>query len=188
MTLGLRVGERLYGKSNYSAWRERIQCIFEEAEVWDIIVHTTQHPIAVPVDATQLAEFTKKNAKTKRLILDKVKDHLIPHVRGKTYAHEMWTALIGLFQSSNENCKMVLKEKLKAIRMAKTDSATAYLNKITSVKDELEVVGETIAHTELVRITLHGLPKIWESFVDGIVARENCIQDEIRKNHLGVAK
>ena len=108
----------------------------EEAEVWGIMVHNTQHPVAVPADATQLAEFTKKNAKAKRLILDRVKDHVIPHVRGKAYAHEMWTTLIGIYQSSNENYKMVLKEKLKAIRMAKTDSATSYLTKITSVRDE----------------------------------------------------
>lgn len=67
------------------------------------MVHTTQHPIAVPADLVQLAEFNKKNAKAKTLILDGVKDHVIPHVRGKTYAHEMWTALIGVYQSSNEN-------------------------------------------------------------------------------------
>lgn len=93
---------------------------------------------------------------------------------------------------------MVLKEKLKAIKMAKTDSATTYLTKITSVRDELAVVGETIAPTELVRIALNDLSQTWESFVDGFVARENlpgwerlwdnCIQNEIRKNHLGVAK
>ena len=82
--------------------------------------------------------------------------------------------------------------------MAKIDSATKYLTKITSVRDELAAVGEIIAPTELVRIALNNLPKTWENFVDGIVARENlpnwerlwddCIQNEIRKNHLGEAK
>lgn len=162
------------------------------------MVHTTQHPVAFIVDPTQLAYFTKKNDKAKILILDGVKHHAIPHVRGKTNAHEMWTALIGLYQSSNETGKMVLKEKLKAIRMAKTDSDTSYLTKITSVRDELAVVGETIAPIELVRIDLHGLPETWEIFVDGIVTRDNlprwerlwddCIQNEIMKNHLGATK
>ena len=41
------------------------------------------------------------------------------------------------------------------------------------MRDELAAVGETIPPTELVQITLNGLPKTWESFVDGIVAREN---------------
>ena len=99
MTFGLRVEDRLDGQSNYSAQRERNQSSFEEAEVWGIMVHTTKHPVAVPAHPTQLAEFTKNNAKAKRLILDGVKDHGIPHVRGKTYAHEMWTALTGFYQS-----------------------------------------------------------------------------------------
>lgn len=57
--------------------------------------------------------------------------------------------------------------------MAKIDSATAYLTKITPVRNELAVVGEIIEPTELVRIALNGLPKTWENFVDGIVARES---------------
>ena len=137
------------------------------------MVHTAQRPVVVPADPVQLADFNKRNAKGKRLILDVVKDHVIPHVRGKTYAHEMWTALTNLYQSTNENRKMVLREKLKAIKMAKTDSATAYLTKITSVRDELATVGETIPSTKLVQITLNGLPKTWESFVDDIGVQEN---------------
>ena len=57
--------------------------------------------------------------------------------------------------------------------MAQTDSVTAYLTKITSVRDELATIGEIIAPIELVRIPLNGLPKTWENFVDGIVAWEN---------------
>ena len=35
MSLGLRVEDRLGGHTNYSVWKERMQSIFEEAEVWD---------------------------------------------------------------------------------------------------------------------------------------------------------
>ena len=155
----MRVEDRLDRQNNYSAWKERIQSIFEEAEVWGIMVNTTQNLVEVPTDPVQLAEFRKKNVKEKILILEGIKDHVIPHVRGKTYAHEIWTTLTSLYQSSNENRKMVLKEKMKAIKMAKTDSATTYLTKITSVRDELVVVGEIIAPTELVRIALNGLDR-----------------------------
>ena len=50
----------------------------------------------------------------KRLILDGIKDHCISHVRGKRYAHEMWTKLTNLYQSTNENREMALKEKIEA--------------------------------------------------------------------------
>ena len=115
-----------------------------------------------------------------------------------TYAHEMWIALTNLYQSTNENRKMVLREKLKAIKMAKTNSATAYLTKITNVRDALATVGEVIPPTELVRIAANGLPSSWLNFADGVCAREtlptwerfwdDCIQTEIRKSQLGAAK
>ena len=197
MSLGLRVEDRLDGHTNYSVWKERMQSIFEEAEVWDIMVHTTQTPVVVPTDATQLAAYNRKNNKGKRLILDGIKDHCIPHVRGKSNAHEMWTALSNLYQSTNENRKMVLKEKLKNIKMG-NDSAAGYLTKITNVKDELAAIGEAIPPTELVRIAVNGLPCSWMNFADGVCAREtlptwerfwdDCIQTEIRKGQLGAAK
>lgn len=103
MLLGLRVEDRLDGNSNYNVWKERMQSIFEEVEVWDIMVHTTQAPIVVLIDATQLDDNNKKNNKGKILILDGVKYHLISHVRGKRNSHEMWTTLSNLYQSTNEN-------------------------------------------------------------------------------------
>ena len=78
MSLGLRVEDRLDGHINYSVSKERMQSIFEEAEVWDIMVHTTQTPVVVPTDAVQLAAYNRKNNKGKRLILDGIKDHCIP--------------------------------------------------------------------------------------------------------------
>ena len=93
---------------------------------------------------------------------------------------------------------MVLREKLKTIKMGKTDSAAGYLTKITNVRDALAAVGEVIPLTELVRIAVNGLPSSWLNFADGVCALEafptwerfwdDCIQIEIRKSQLGAAK
>ena len=112
----------------------------------------------MPTDVVQLAAFNKKSKKGKKLILDGIKDHCFHHVRGKRYAHEMWTTLTNLYQSTNENRKMVLREKLKTIKMGKTDSAARYLTKITNVRDALATVGEVIPPIELVWIAVNGLP------------------------------
>ena len=69
------------------------------------MVHIAQHPVVVPIDVVQLAAYNKKNNKGKRLIMDGIKDHCIPHVRGKRNALEMWTALSNLYQSTNETGK-----------------------------------------------------------------------------------
>jgi hypothetical protein len=115
-------------------------------------------------------------------------------VTGKNNAFEMWESLTKLYQSSNENRKMVLREKLKSIKMTKTDTVTSYLTKITQVRDELGAVGETVGDHELVRTALNGVTKPWEVFVEGIVARENFpkwdrlwddfIQEETQRGYL----
>ena len=151
-----------------------------------------------PTDATQLAAYKKNNIKAKRLILDGVKDHVIPHVRGKDHAFEVWATLTNLYQSSNENRKMALRDKMKTIRMKGSESVVAYLSRFTDVRDELAAIGDAVADTALVHTTLQGFPKSWEVFVEGIVAREHlpgwdrlwsdCVQNEIRRSHGGMVK
>ena len=83
-----------------------------------------------------------------------MKDHVFPHVRGKDNAFEVWAALTSLYQNSNENRKMAVRDKLKTIRMKGSESVVAYLSRFTNVRDELAAIGDTVADTELVRIAL----------------------------------
>lgn len=58
------------------------------------------------------------------------------------------------------------------------------------MRDELVAVGEVVDNAELIRVALNGFSKSWESFVRGIVAKENMpswerlwddfVQEELR--------
>ena len=111
---------------------------------------TTANPVTVPADAMAKAAFDKRDINAKRIFLNGIKDHVILHISGKDHAHQMWTALTNLYQSSNENRKMVLREKLKSIHMNKGENMTTYLTRITQVRDELGAIGEVIQSVELV--------------------------------------
>jgi hypothetical protein len=136
MATGLRFEDRLDGATNFSPWKERIALLLEENEIWDIVEKTQ----VVPTDTTLLAAYNKKNVKAKRMLLDVVKDHIIPHVSGKKNAYEMWEALTKLYQSGNQNRKMVLREKLRSTKMSKTDTVASYLTRISQVRDELTLL------------------------------------------------
>ena len=103
--------DRLNGARNFVPWEARIMLILEENELWDEVVHSTQtNPIQVlvSIDVQALATFNKQDIKARRIILDAVKDHVIPHISSKDRAYKMSDALTSLYQSSNENRKMVL--------------------------------------------------------------------------------
>ena len=85
----------------------------------------------------------------------------------------MWDALTSLFQSSNENKKMVLREKLKSTKVAKAKGVTAYLTRIFQVRDELAAVGEVVSGSEQVRTAVNAVAKAWTVFVEAIVTKEN---------------
>ena len=92
------------------------------------MVHSTQaNPIQALAsnDPQALVAFNKKDIKARRIILDAVKDHVIPHMSSKDCAYKMWDALTSLYQSSNENRKMLLREELKSIKMAKAEGVTS---------------------------------------------------------------
>ena len=103
--------------------------------------------------------------KAKSIILDTIKDHAIPCDSIKSNAFEMWASLAKLYQSSNENRKMVLREMLRNIKMAKTEIVSSYLTRITQVHDELSAVGEAITDGEFVITTLNGFQRSGTPFL-----------------------
>jgi hypothetical protein len=71
----------------------------------------------------------------------------------------MWEAMKSLFQRNNDNCKMVLREKLRDTKMIGLDTLTSYLIRIRKVRDELAVVGKTMVDLDLVSMGLKGFTK-----------------------------
>ena len=93
MTIVIRFEDRLDGSSKYSTWRERIALILKENEIWE----SMDKALKTPINATTLVAHKRKDMKAKRIVLDGVKDHVVPHLSGKKTAREMWEALAKLY-------------------------------------------------------------------------------------------
>jgi hypothetical protein len=89
----LRMGDILQGAQNFATWKERVTMILDVNDVLEHIAETT----AAPTDVALLGPWKKGEAKAKIIILDGVKDHIIPHLTGKTSTKDMWAALSGLY-------------------------------------------------------------------------------------------
>ena len=83
-----------------------------------------------PIDKDALEEHEALEARAQRVILEGVKDHLIPHLAEKKTAYDMWDALKLLFKAKNENQKMALKDKLHNVKMNQGESVTSYLTQM----------------------------------------------------------
>jgi hypothetical protein len=166
----MHVKDRLVGANNWSPWKARIVFILEDVELWDIV----EALVVVPPTTALilLAEFRKRNNKAKRTICDSVRDHIIPHLIGKSWAYEIWASLCKLYQSSNENQKMAFHDQLRGICMLKDELVTSFLGRYTQIRNYLGVVEEVVEPNSMVRTTLKIFTKPWGPFVHGIVAKE----------------
>jgi len=125
------------------------------------------------------------------IILEGVKEHIMPHLHGKATTNDMWRTILALYQGSSDAEKLSLKDKLRNIQMSKGEPIIMYLSKFTQVWDQLVGVGDTIADKDLVSLALMGLHKSWENFQDIVSGKENlpnwerlwgdCVQEEIRR-------
>ena len=78
-----------------------------------------------------------------------------------------------LYQRKNENQKMVLQERMCITKMSMGEGVVPYLTMLTHIMNDLGDVGFNIEDGDLVRIALNGFSKPWDTFVKGVVAREN---------------
>ena len=86
---GLRDQDRLDGLSNFSVWKERTLIVLEAYNLRDHVEQT----LATPTDPNLLRKHKEVVGHAKRLILDSIKDHIVPHVAEKKTTNEMWKAL-----------------------------------------------------------------------------------------------
>lgn len=125
-----------------------------------------------PTDATQLAEWKKCVASTRRILLEGVRYHIVSSLHGKETLFSMWKTLKDLYQNSNDQRKVALKDKLRKIKCEKCDTISTYMNKLTTCRDDLGSVGITTTNDDMVIPSLLGLPKSWHSYQDSVNGRE----------------
>jgi hypothetical protein len=63
----------------------RVTLLLEENDLWDIV----KDVVPSPTDLQQLISHKKKEVRTMRMIMDAIKDHLIPRISKKKMAKEM---------------------------------------------------------------------------------------------------
>jgi hypothetical protein len=186
MTPSTKIDEKLEGADNLRVWRYRVKLILEENDLEGFI----EEEVTEPEGDEAKAKYKKNMVKEKRIIVDSIKDNLIPHVSSMKTPKQMFDALSRLFEGKNINRKMTLRTQLKNVKMQNSKCIQSYFTRVYHIKEHLEAIGDSVEEEELVMTTLNGLPRSRESFIEGICSRkkltkfnrlwEDCTQEEAR--------
>ena len=73
---GVRDQDRLDRASNFAIWKARILSVLDRNRVENFALKT----IAITVDSNDNDKYEEAMVRAKSIILDKVKDHVVPHI------------------------------------------------------------------------------------------------------------
>jgi hypothetical protein len=152
MTSKTKLDEKLEGANNFRAWKYRVMLILEENDLEGFVQEEVEEP-----EGDEAKEKYRKNMiRAKRIIVDSIKDHLIPHVSSKKTPKQMFDALSKLFEGKNISRKMTLRTQLKNVKMQSSETIQSYFTRVSQLNEQLEAIGDTVEEAELVMTTLNG--------------------------------
>jgi hypothetical protein len=106
-----------------------------------------------------MEKFKDVDINSMSIIVDSIKDHLIPYISHLDSSKKMYDSLTNLFSVRNIGQVMSLKNELRNMMMNDDDNITSYFVRISQLRDQLQAIEETTSEKELVNIVLNGLPK-----------------------------
>jgi phosphotransferase system IIB component len=167
MTYSMKSIKKLDGASNFIAWKTRIE-----------------HNVVV------MEKFKESDINSTSIIVDSIKDHLIPYISHLDSSKKMYDDLTNIFSVRNSGQVMSLKNKLCDMKMNDDDNITSYFVRISQLRDQLKDIEEIILEKELLNIVLNGISKTWDAFSVIMNTRKNyptfeelwtcCAQEESR--------
>jgi hypothetical protein len=198
MNYSMKSKNKLDGASNFKAWKTRIDLILSKNKVLDIVKGKIVEPKfeegkeKEPQNVAVMEKFKDDDINAMSIIVESIKDHLIPYISHLDSSKNMYDALTNLFSVRNIGKIMSLKNELCDMKMNEDNSITSYFVIISQLRDQLQAIEEIISEKELVNIVLNGLPKMWDAFVASMNIRKEyptfeelwtcCAQEESRIN------
>jgi hypothetical protein len=131
VTTSMKVEDRLEGSRNFRYWKHRLQMILDEN---DLLEHVTVG-VPEPDEEEQKTKHKKNEKKAKRIVLDSIKDHLIPHISELQTAGQMYEALNRLYESKDISHNLTLRNQLRNMKMGNSESVTSYLMRVSQIRD-----------------------------------------------------
>jgi hypothetical protein len=179
MTYSMKSEKKLEGASKFIAWKTRIDLILSKNKVLDIVKGKIVEPQfeegkeKEPQNVAVMEKFKNNDINAMSVIVDSIKDHLIPYISHLDSYKKMYDALNNLFSVKNIGQVMSLKNELCDMKMNDDDNIISYFVRISQLRDQIQAIEEIISEKELVNIVLNGLPKTWDEFVASINTRKD---------------
>ena len=183
-------GTMATGHSNYNAWRFRLIRILKEKDLLTIVTDgpgsTPNTEDSAPSAAGKRPTTTQESANLSKdnqaftIITLNIRDSQIPHIQKCSTAKQAWDALRAVHQGIGANGRMVLTQRLWALRLHEGDDMAAHLNGFREIANQIENLSSDdgtsqIQGVDLVSMLSVSLPDSYEPLVMALQSRSEAL-------------
>ena len=155
---------KLVVTNNFLAWRKRTDLLLKENELLEQVKGNINIPAKEQTQA--LAKYNKDDTRAQRILIESIKDSLIPYVSKFETSKEIYDKLVDLFSVSTTRKVISLRNELYKMNITK-EGITPYM-KISKMRDQLQELGEA----EMTTVVLNCLPEECGKFTSSIYAKK----------------
>lgn len=165
-------------EGNYESWKLNMRSILTVNDLWGYtdgsIVKDPQTP----------GDWDTKDQKALALIILSTSKGQIQHIKKAKTSKEAWDVLKTTHESKGPVRKVCIYRQLNRLKKDSSKNMTQYVNEFSSLADQLEEAGVTIAEDLLSIMLLGGLSADYENFTVSIVNRDTMPKFEALKQKL----
>jgi hypothetical protein len=198
MTNSIKFKNKLDGDSNFISWKTRIDLILAKNKVLDIVKgkivksEFKEGEEKEPQNVAAMEKFKYVDINAMSIIVDSIKDHLIPYISHLDSSKKMYDALTNLFSVRNTVQVMSLKNELRDMKMNDDNNITSYFVRISQLRDQLQAIEEITSEKGIGEHSTQWSSKTWDAFAASMNTRKEyltfeelwtcCAQEESRIN------
>ncbi|KAM1942234.1 hypothetical protein ACFX15_010731 [Malus domestica] len=163
--------------TNYLTWSALFAPIFRRYNLTGHIDGSTAAPVQFLLDSsgnrTLNPAYVSWYENDQNILIwlnSTLSESLIPYTVGVNSARDLWAKLESRLATASQSHIHELRSRLRNLTKGNS-TAAQYLQQIEAIADALASAGSPVDDSDLISVTLHGLPSEYDSFVDAVQFR-----------------
>lgn len=113
-----------FNGNDYDIWSMRLQGIFEEHDLWDIVSGRSPKPAAGHAD---LPTWNKSDKRARNIILSALDKSMVHHTNAADTSSEVWKRLENLYRATDSTHKMSITKQFHSLTMRDGEQVEKYV-------------------------------------------------------------
>ena len=165
--------DKFTGRNSFSLWQIKMKALLKQQGLCAPLSGKKVEPDTIEMEVTEEKAYST--------ILLCLADEIIITVSGVDAAADLWSKLESLYMTKSLTKKLLLKQRLFALRMQEGTQLQDHLDSLNSILLDLRNIDVKVEDEDAALILLVSLPNSYENFVQSFIGSKDTVSlEEVR--------